>query len=381
MYLYLRERIADRLRKAGYRVLSPFKLPLGWVDMAILGKSRIGVDFYNGVYESCVERLTSYPFRDIYILGDCDGCIPLEDFCKEFGIKMCYEENNPEEQSIELENPSIQVKAIEDGLAYMYIAKEVYEKDIEYRPLKTSIGDLKMLGYVISSSKPKLKPEMFASLTHEGYTAAKKVIYRRIMRNRKKLEKLASNPKNYLIALGISESLAVKRKYDSVDVNFKSLLQFMKKFPLEDEIFRTEAHPKVQLCEFMVNSALNGDAVELAEELRKMGLAFRIKSYSPYGYEMGEEYRIAREAVEMLLKSGYSEIPGDITGEFLAVTYPMKHSDIYPILNHAGKYLMNAEKMGVCSINGTKIRIGEKFAEYARVRLAMLMEKIIEGLS
>jgi len=375
MYLDLRTKLADHLRRASYRVVSPFKVPVGWVDIGILRK-RIGIDILAGSYESCVERLTSYPFREIYVIGDCEGCTSLEEFCKSFKIEV------PSESFEELGNPSMQVKAIEDSLAYLYIVREVYEKDISYNPLKTSIADLKMLGFVTSSSKPKLKPEMFASLTHEGFAASKKVVLRRIMRNEEELRKLAESPRNYIIALGISESLAVRSIHEKPeDYSLKSLLNFMKKFPLEEMGYTNEAHPKTLLCQFIVNSVLNDDAIEFVRRLSKMGLAFKIKSYTPYGYEMGEEYRVAREAVEAILKFGYAEIPREVIGEFLAATYPLRHSDIYPILNQAGQHLFKAEEEGLCRIDGTKITLGEKFSEYARVRLAMILERIIGNLS
>ncbi|WP_456467866.1 hypothetical protein [Archaeoglobus sp.] len=375
MYLDLREKLAENLRKAGYRVISPFKVLVGWVDIAILRK-RVGIDLYAGSYESCIERLTSHPFREIYVVGDCDGCIPIEEFCESFNIEI------PCESFEELENPSMHVKAIEDSLAYLYTVGEVYEKNIDYKPLKVAIADLKMLGFSSSFSKPKLKPEMFACLTHEGYAAAKKVVGRRVKRNEKKLKKIAEDPKSYIIALGISESLAVRSAFDKPeDYSLKSLLNFMKKFPLEECRFTESAHPKTVLCQFLANSILNEEAVKLAKKLNNMGLAFKLKSYSPYGYEMGEEYRITKEAVEAILKFSYTEIPKDVIGEFLAATYPLTHTDIYPILNQAGQHLLNAEKAGFCRISGTKITIGEKFVEYARVRLAMIMERVIEGLS
>ncbi|WP_202320106.1 hypothetical protein [Archaeoglobus neptunius] len=372
MYLSLRERIADELRRVGYRVLSPFRVPLGWVDLFIPRK-RIGIDIYAGSYESCVERLLSYPFRDIYIIGDCEGCISLEDFCRHFGVEM------PEMEEEKLDNPSSYVKAIEDALAYLYIAGEVYEKDIRYRPLEITLADLKRLGFAVSSSKPKLKPEMFLSLTHDGYIAAKKIVGRRILRAEKKLNEMACKL-SYVIALGISQTLRVKERFDMPeDCSLKSLLVFMKKLPVED-LNVGDGHPKALFCNFLVNSVLNEEAVKLVKKLNRMGLAFKIKTYSPYGHEMGEEYRVAREAVEALLKFSHHEISRDVTGEFLAVTYPLTHADVHPILGQAQMHLATAEKAGVCRIDGSKIILSEKFPEYARVRLAMLAEKVIKDL-
>ncbi len=374
MFLDLRESLRDALKKEGYRVISPFKVPLGWIDVAVTRRKSIGIDFYEGSYESCIERLTSHPFREIYVVGECDGCISLDELCKELGVKI-------ELTHEELENPTAYVKAIEDSLAYLYITGEVYEDDVTYRPLQLTMSDLKMLGFATSSSKPKLKPKMFLSLTHEGYRAAKKVIGRRVRRNASKLKKLAKSGLVYLIALGLSDSLGVKKiAEEPEDYSLKSLLSFMKSYPVEE--FRIgNVHPKQALSHFLVNSVLNAEAVGVAKKLNRMGLAFKVKIYSPYGYESGEEYRIAREAVEALLKYSYASVSKEQIGEFLASVYPFSNTDIYQILSYAAKSLQNAEKAGVCKIQGSKIILTEKFSDYAKVRLAIVVGEIIKGLS
>ncbi len=380
MFLDLRESLCDALRKSGYRTVSPFKVSLGWIDVAVMRRRFVGIDFYEGSYESCIERLTSHPFKEVYVIGDCEGCTPLDELCRSFEINV---ELNTEDN---LDNPTAYVKAIEDSLAYLYIAGEVYEEDVEYRPLQITLPDLKMLGFATSSSKPKLKPKMFVSLTHEGYRAARKVILRRVRRNVPKLKKLAKNDLVYIIALGLAVSLSVRGTAERPeDYSFKSLLNFMRSYPLEE--FRTHSqahhphHPKEALCQFLVSSVLNAEAVAIANKLNRMGLAFKMKVYSPYGYESGEEYRIAREAVEALMKYSYAHIPKDLIGEFLAAVYPFSSTDIYQILSYAAKSLHNAEKAGVCRVEGSKIILTEKFPDYARVRLAMVAEKIIGDLS
>ncbi len=373
MFLDLRVSLRDALRKKGYRVISPFKVPLGWVDIAVTRRRSVGIEFYEGCYESCIERLTSHPFREMYIVGECDGCISLDELCKELGVEVELTEE-------ELDNPTAYVKAIEDSLAYLYIMGEVYEDGMEYRPLQLTVSDLKILGFATSSSKPKLKPKMFLSLTHEGYRAAKKVIGRRVKRNAPKLKRMA-NGLTYLIALGLSESLSVRKIADRPeDYSLKSLLSFMKSYPIEE--FRVgNAHPKQAFCHFLVNSVLNAEAIEMARKLNRMGLAFKTKVYSPYGYESGEEYRIAREALEALLKYSYAQISKEQIGEFLASVYPFSSTDIYQILSYAAKSLHNAEKAGVCRLEGSKIILTDKFQDYARVRLAMVAEEVIKGLS
>ncbi len=372
MFLDLRESLYRALKSSGYRVISPYKVPLGWIDLAITRRRSVGIEFYEGCYESCIERLTSHPFREIYVVGECNGCISLDDLCRKLGVEV---ELDIEE---ELENPTPFVKAIEDSLAYLYIAGEVYEDGITYRPLSVTLSELKMLGFATSSSKPKLKPKMFVSLTHEGYRAARKIIGRRVRRNASKLKKMASGL-TYIMALGLSESLGIRELPEKpTDYSLKSLLSFMKSLPIEE--FKVRGHPKQAFCQFMVNSVLNEKTVEIAKKLNKMGLAFKVKIHSPYGYETGEEYRIAREALEALLKYSYVSIPREHIGEFLASVYPFSNTDIHPILNHAARQLRTAEKAGVCRIDGSKITITEKFQDYARVRLAIAVEDVIGGL-
>jgi hypothetical protein len=367
MFLRLREEIARSLKNSGVRVASPYKVGIGWIDLAIPRK-RIGVDILDGSYESCAERLNSHPFRDVKIVDS------VEEFCEEFGIPV------PELNDDELDAPSAYVKAIEDALAYLYITGEVYEKEIDYRPLNSTLPDLKRFGYTISYSKPKLNPEMFVCLTHDGYRAAKKVVLRRAVMFEKRLRKL-STPENYIIALGMSAGLKVFKTADLEDYDLKSLLSFMRGINEEMLMLDETLHPKTALCRFLVDTALNGKAVKLAQTLSKLGLAFRVKRHSPFGHYLGEECRIAREAVEALMKFSYAEIPREYLKEFMALTYPLSHSDIYPILNYSGDFLRKAEKNGVCRIEGSKITINQKFVDYAKVRLAILVEKITENLS
>lgn len=368
MFLRLREEIAKSLKSSGIRVVSPYKVGIGWVDLAIPRK-RVGVDILDGSYESCVERLTSHPFRDVRIIDENS----LDEFCKEFGVSIKVDEER-------LDSPTAYVKAIEDALAYLYITGEVYEKEIDYRPLNTTLPDLKRFGYAISHSKPKLNPEMFVCLTHEGYSAAKKVVLRRVEMFEKRIRKL-SGPESYIIALGMSAGLKVSKAAELNDYDLKSLLSFMRVLNEEKIKIDTSLHPKVAFCRFLIDTALNEKAVKLAKTLNRLGLAFKVRDYSPFGHYLGEEYRIAREAVEALLKFSYAEIPENCLKEFLALTYPINHSDVYSIMSYSGEFLRNAEKSGVCRLDGSKIILSDRFIDYAKVRLAMLVEKVIGSLS
>mgnify|MGYP000648557700 CR=1 FL=1 len=385
-YLLKRKTLAQALKKAGYRVISPFKVQLGWVDVAILGRRSIGIDFCAGSYESSVERLTSHPFREIYIVGDCDGCTSEAELIEDLNIELEDVEENSIVGRIEMEESKLKAKGIEDATAFIYIVGEVYEEEADkysYKSLKLVLPELKRWGFVSSSTREKIKPKFFASLSYEGYRLAEEVIGKRLKIFEKKLRKMAKDPMMYLIALGLSRSLKLKELDNELkELDIKSLLEFMKKTPLNlKAIFSTQLNPKLQFSEFLVNTALNTKAVEVAEKLLRMGLAAKVNLYSPFGYEMGEEYMFAREAIEALLKFSYAEIDRDIIAEFLSLVYPLYSSDVFPILNMSREYLMKAKDMGVCEFDGTHFSIKENFENYARVRLAMLIEKAIQSLS
>ncbi len=373
MYIQIRDALAEALKKSGYRVISPYKVPIGWVDIVIRGR-YIGIDIVDGSYESSVERLSSYPFREIYLVGNCEGCLQLEEFCKSMNVEI------PEIESTAIhEDMNMTAKAVVDAIAFLYIAGEVYEDEIEFNPLKMVLPDLKRFGLATSSSRPKFKPKFFVSLSREGYTAARKIISDRLRLFEGKLRKLAS-PLTYVLALGLSRTLSLSESRTLGDYSYKSVLQFMRSVKVDKSIFQQE-HPKAILCEFLTRTVLNGEAVKLAKRLCEMGLAIKIKTYSPFGDEIGEEYRFAREAIETLMKFSYAEIPRDAISEFLAVAYPMVSSDVFPVLRYCRDYIAKAERSGICRLEGSKLVKSSKFEEYAKVRLAMIADKVIEGLS
>ncbi len=373
MYIQIRDALAEALRESGYRVVSPYKVPIGWVDIVIRGK-YIGIDIVDGNYESSVERLTSYPFRKIYLVGNCDGCMPLEEFCRNMNIEIQEIGNTEIHKDL-----NMTAKAVVDAIAFLYIAGEIYEDEIEFNPLKMVLPDLKKYGLATSSSRPKFKPKFFVSLSREGYSAARKIISDRIKLFEDKLRKLSS-PLTYILALGLSRTLSLSESRTLEDYSYKSVLQFMRSVDIDKSIFQQE-HPKAIFCEFLTRTVLNGEAVKLAKKLCEMGLAIKIKTFSPFGDELGEEYRFAREAIETLMKFSYAEIPRDAISEFLAVTYPMVSSDVFPILRYCRDYIVKAERSGICKLEGSKLLKSNKFEEYAKVRLAMIADKVIKGLS
>ncbi|MEM0203685.1 MAG: hypothetical protein QXO16_07435 [Archaeoglobaceae archaeon] len=348
MNFLLREEIAKKLKKR-FRVVSPFKVGIGWVDIAILGRESVGIDFCES-YESSVERLNSFPFHEKIIVGDCEDCENLDEFCKNFDIEI------PEFVPFE---SSLSLKKLEDSIASLYIAKEVLDDG--------SYEDLKILGFASSYSREKIEPKFFVTLTRDGFSIAKKIIYSRLLAKEKELRKLAS-PLNYLIALGVSNSLSLKPENIESANDLKSLLFICKKVPLGAFITSSQ-NPKVAFCEFLSKAVLNEKAVALAEKLRGFGLAVKHELYSPSGEFIWEEYRFAREAIEFLIKSSFYHIEDEILNDFTSlVSAIQKRAEVIE-----GESLRKAKEIGL-------LRNEKSFEDFARIRIAMLVEKALEKL-
>lgn len=347
----LREELAKKLKKR-FRVVSPCKVGIGWVDVAIFGGESVGIDFALN-YESSVERLNSFPFRKRIIVGECERCVELEELCSSYGIAL----DEPERFETHLST-----KKLEDTIAFLYMTKEALDDG--------RFEDLKILGFATSYSRSKIEPRFFVSLTSDGYRVAKKIIYSRIAANAKKLEKISS-PLNYLIALGLSNYLSFKPEEFFTLKDLKSLLQFYRKIPPSS--FKVhEGHPKVMLAEFLVKSALNHEALDLAKKLCDMGLATKFRLFSPSGDFIWEEFRFAREVVEFLIKSSFFSVEREIIEELSFLLNAMQGKIV------ACESMKRAEELGLIEFN--KPRFGRDFEEFVRVRIAMLAEKILEKL-
>lgn len=349
MNFLLREEIAKKLKEKKFRVVSPFKVGIGWVDIAILGKESIGIDFCIN-YDSSLERLNCYPFRRKIVIGDCKGCERLEEFCEHFDIEV------PTFVPVE---SSLSLKKLEDNIASLYIAREALDDGI--------YEDLKILGFASSYSRQKIEPKFFVSLTSDGVSIAKRIIYTRMFAKERELRKLAS-PLSYLIALGVSSSLSLKpEKIESAE-DLKSTLFVCKKIPLSAFI-TSSIHPKVAFCEFLSKSVLNEKAINLAEKLREFGLAIKHKLYSPSGEFIWEEYRFAREAIEFLVKSNFYSIDDEILRDFVSlVSAIQKRAELVN-----GESLRRAKEIGL-------LKDEKSFEDFARVRIAMLVDKVLRRL-
>jgi hypothetical protein len=395
MFLLLRQKIANELKKSGYRVISPLRVPLGWIDIGVFGRKNLGIDIFEGNYESCVERLSSRSFSRTFVIGDCEICEQLTLVQDYLGVKFgdcvisCWEKASIKPESID--EVSFRTRAIEDTLAFLYVVGEIYEDKLDeykFKPLKFVVSDLKRFGFATSHSRPKIGPKYFLSLTSDGVSISKKIITRRVITQEKKLRKLADNPLIYLIAIGISPCLSIsKTGFEVEDLNFKSFLKVMNTFPLDlvnyianpSIRWNFSLNPKLLISHFLVKTALNSDAVALAEKLSRMGLAYKVKVYTPFGDEMCEEYRIARECVEALLKFSYASISEELLSEFMSVSYPLFSKDVHPIIEFCKHHLEKAEKAGVCRITGSKVIIYDNFEKYARVKLSKIMESVLKS--
>ena len=345
----LREELAKKLKKS-FRVISPYKVEIGWIDLAIFGKESVGIDFCLN-YDSSIERLNSFPFRKRIIIGDCEGCTDLWEFCKKYEITL---------NEVEHFESSLKTKRLEDNLAYLYITQEALDDG--------RFEELKNFGFATSYSRLKVEPKFFVSLTNEGYRIAKKIIYSRILAKIKKLEKLA-NPLNYLIALGLSTSLSLKPEDFSTQKDLKSLLYFYRKIPLNNFVIR-ERHPKVMLAEFLVKSALNEEAVKLAKKLTEMGLATSHYLYSPSGEPIWEEFRFAREVVEYLIKSSFFSIEKEIAEKVRFL--------LHAIQGRAEISQIYEEQIGLAELK--KPSLSTEFEEFLRFKIATFVGKVLNRL-
>ncbi|MEM4747515.1 MAG: hypothetical protein QXW74_03275 [Archaeoglobaceae archaeon] len=349
----IRDEIARKLKKR-FRVVSPYKVGIGWVDIAILGKESVGIDFCEN-YKSSVERLNSFPFKEKIIIGNCTNCIDLQEFCKSYGINL---------DNFETFESTLSIKKLEDQIVFLYIVKEALDDG--------GFEDLKTLGFATSYSRSKIEPKFFVSLTNDGYRIAKKIIYSRILAKERELRRL-SNPLNYLIALGVSNSLSIKPEGFPNPCDFKSLLQLYRSLPINN-FHVTNGHAKVMLCEFLVKSALNKKAVELAERLCEMGLATKFHLYSPNGDFIWEEYKFSREAVEFLIKSSFFSIDESLLEDIVSLLSAIQRRPEIKI----GESLKKAVELGL--LNPTKISFSPSLDEFIKVRIAILVEKILEKL-
>lgn len=349
MNFLLREEIAKELKKKKLRVVSPLKVGIGWIDIAILGKNSLGVDFCEN-YDSSLERLSSFPFSERMIVGDCEGCEDLKKFCERFNVKI--PNFTPLESTLDL-------KKLEDSIASLYIAREALD-DGGYE-------EMKVLGFASSYSRQKIEPKFFVTLTSEGVSIAKKIIYTRILAKEKELRRLAS-PLNYLIALGVSNSLSIKSEDLEDGGDLKSALHVCKKVPLSAFITRS-TNPKVAFCEFLSKSVLNKRAVALAEKLTQLGLAIKHRLYSPSGEFIWEEYRFAREAIEFLVKSSFYSIDDEILRDFVSVVAAIqKKAELIE-----GESLRKAKELGL-------LKDEKSFEDFARIRIAILIDKALQRL-
>lgn len=355
MNFVLREEMAKKLKKR-FRAISPFKVGVGWVDIALLGKESIGIDFCENI-DSSAERLDSFPFHEKIIVGNCENCEKLEDLCEKF--KIDFPNFVPYESSLSL-------KRIEDSIASLYIAKEVFEDSDSYE-------ELKILGFATSYSREKIEPKFFVTLTSEGFSIAKRIIYSRLLANEKKLQKLA-NPTNYLIALGVSSSLSIKPENVEAENELKSLLFVCKNLP-ESSFISRSSHPKVAFCEFLTKSVLNKKAVTLAKSLQELGLAIKYEFYAPNGDFLWKEYRFAREVIEFLIKSSFYRIDDEVLRDFVSLKTAIQRKPE----TIEGESLKKAEEIGLVKRKDPE-RYEKNFDEFAKVRIALLVERALEKL-
>ncbi len=391
-FLLCRNGLSEYLRERGYRVVSPFRVPVGWVDIAAFKRGEsVGIDFYGGNFESCAERLSSHPFTTGHIVGECEFCEGvIEGYDVLSGIRRAEEEVEGIRERYD--DVSMETKAVEDSIAFLYIAGEIFEDKIEeydFKPLVTSLPELKKYGFVVTHSRPKIGRRDFVTLSKDGVDVARRIILSRLVKFEDRLERMSENPLTYLLSLGITASMSVAESGfysdERCDGSLKSILMAMNNFSIESYHFPCEYkgftfNPKFLFAHFLVSTVLNGDALLMAKELSRMGLAYEVKDYTPFGDEVGRRYAVAKEALEVLMKFSYTHVDPELLNEFLAIVYPTQSSDVYPVIHRCREYFRKAEKVGVCKLRGSKIELMHDFEKYAKIRLSIIASKFLDSI-
>ena len=252
-YFEVRQKIALALKNSGFRVKSPFKLPLGWIDVAAFKKESIGIDVCIANPSSSFKRLLSYPFKHRIIVDLTDknldesnatnfiifeGLDDLQRYIEEtFNSKVDFEIDIPKEylefsKYFKNYGDDVKLRGVLDALIFMYMSKEILEEkadDYYFKALKSLMPILKEFNLVVSSSKG-IKPKFhLAYLSFSGMKIAKSALIDRIMEKEKMLENLISKfgEKNvYIIFTAIQRDMGLRcedLKHKS-DMSFQNLL-------------------------------------------------------------------------------------------------------------------------------------------------------------
>ena len=413
-YFEVRQRIALALKNAGFRVKSPFKLPLGWIDVAAFKKDSIGIDLCISNQSNSLKKLSSFPFKYRVILdfgGESNRkqkeCVvsanidELKDFISEtFGLSVDFDIQYPKEHVEFVKNYSKEGDKLEkllNALIFMYVSKEVLEERMDeyYADLKSLTPLMKMLNLVVSSTKKKVKPRThFMYLSLAGLKIAKSALVEKIIEKEQffneLIEKYGIN-EVYIIFSAIQRDLGLKLddvKSMEIGGTYQDFLLKMRAIEMEPIVNKIIRHKYAQtslsiFCYILTHTILYNTAVKIMEELEAAGLACKVPIYSPYGIQTGYEYRIPLEVADYMLKITNAEIDEELVNEIVVLSLLLKIrlSEI-EILQNIGIPIEKIDEVKNLLVERNLLDesgLKDSFRNFLRVKIAKACESILNS--
>ncbi|RLI75041.1 hypothetical protein DRO97_04340 [Archaeoglobales archaeon] len=410
-YFEVRQKIALALKRAGFRVKSPFKLPLGWIDVAAFKKDSIGIDLCISNTSNSFKKLSSYPFkyRIVLDLGNesekqkryvvLANLDELKDFISEtFDLDINFDVELPRAHVEFIKNYSkkdVKLGKMLNALIFMYASKEVLEEKMDeyYKDLKALTPLMKMLNLVVSSSKETVRPRthfMYLSLT--GSRIAKSALIEKIMTKEQffnELIKKYGKEKIYIVFSAIQRDLSLKLDdVRSLEIKntYQNFLLKMRNVDIEPIINKIVSHKYAQtslsiFCYILTYTTLYDTAIKTMEELETLGLACKVPVYSPYGIQTGYEYRIPAEVVDYILKITNAEIDEDLINEIVILSLLLKiRINEIEILQNIGIPLERIDEIKDMLVEKNLLdenKLKDSFKNFLRVKIAKTCEEIL----
>ena len=409
-YFDVRQKIALALKKSGLRVKSPFKVPLGWVDVAVFKKGYIGIDICIENIESSFKRLLSYPFKNGVVLNLTDKNVDAsyDNFIVVNSLKELenlFEKNFKLNVSFDVEiqkdhvefskqfNNEMELRSILDSLIFLYICKEVLEEESDkyyFKALKTTVPKLKEFNLVVSSSKG-IKPKFHHSfLSLHGLSIAKSALIDRLLQKEEFLKSLAKEfgSKIYIIFTAIQRDSCLIYEHQNFGEksDLQSLLLQMRNVDLYSLINRIVSYKHSQnslsiFCYIITYIALYNQAVEILRRLEHSGLASKVPVYSPYGIKLNEIYKVPAEVIDFILKISNADIDEDLVNETVVLSLLLKtRLEEIEMLQNFGipidkirqiKELLKEKDLV------DKGNLKDSYENFLKIKLAMICEKIL----
>jgi hypothetical protein len=280
--------------------------------------------------------------------------------------------------------------AILNSMYLLYTYREfpevfIHTKDtrtrLELEPDIPMLEEVKNMGYAYSHPKTKHPKVRMNYLNDNGREIARSVFEHKLKNCEREVEKVVDRigrRKVFYIALGtyrkgemslpIREPVYEPFNEDSVKT-ILSKLHLMGNFPLKE--LSDVQDPEQLISRFLTSVVIYDSALELFEELEKLGFAIKVRQFSKWGVEMGDVFRAPPELAEYLMDVCYYEMDDETVRKFI--------SGISGILldsfdGDAGRRVLNEMLMGIDFDIGD---VGGNMRIKSKTELAELISEVI----